>query len=264
MDKHYLIDYENVHERGLAGADRFTEADHIHLFYTDNVKNAPIDFFNNHGKAELQIIKTPVGKQSLDVHLMSYLGYLIGQHGTSAQYVIISADTDYDKVARFWRERMSVVICRRAKLATPKVVEKQSPVEKKTVEKKTAEKKLTEKKQGGKKQIEKKTIVKKSVEKKQPTASPELESKVQQNTPETKNIKEEIKVSDKTRLNQDIQKALSKGLKGENPDIPNEVASFVVKNSMEKGNKQHIYRSMVQKYGQKLGLTIYSLIKGML
>ena len=38
------------------------------------------------------------------MHLVSYLGYLLGIHGKDCNYVIISKDKDYDNIVKFWQE----------------------------------------------------------------------------------------------------------------------------------------------------------------
>lgn len=38
----------------------------------------------------------PVREQSLDMHLVLNLGYLLAKHGKQCAYIIVSKDTDYD------------------------------------------------------------------------------------------------------------------------------------------------------------------------
>ena len=47
--------------------------------------------------------KVASGNQSLDKHLVSYLGYLLGFEGNSCSYVIISKDKGYDEIIEFWK-----------------------------------------------------------------------------------------------------------------------------------------------------------------
>ena len=50
-------------------------------------------------------LKIPVRKQSVDMHLVSYLGYLIGKNkGKDCRYIIISRDNDYDNIIQFWKK----------------------------------------------------------------------------------------------------------------------------------------------------------------
>ena len=85
------------------------KTDHIHLFYTENAKKISLDFFEDHGEAELVIHKVPVRKQSLDMHLVSFLGYLIGQNPEQGcVYRIVSKDTDYDNILKFWKQEKEI------------------------------------------------------------------------------------------------------------------------------------------------------------
>ncbi len=36
METYYLIDFENVNESGLSGAEKLVGCDHVHLFFTEN------------------------------------------------------------------------------------------------------------------------------------------------------------------------------------------------------------------------------------
>ena len=108
METHYLIEYENDGKNGLKGCENLSNTDYIHLFYTDNSKNTTPDIFTNHGKAELDIKKVPVGDQPLDKHLIAYLGFLVGKNANKkTEYVIISSDKGYDKVGEFTLRRSS-------------------------------------------------------------------------------------------------------------------------------------------------------------
>lgn len=116
---YYLIDFENVNEVGLAGCEQLKSTDYIHLFYTDHTRKINLDLCANHGNARLFLHKAPAGKQSLDMHLVSYLGYLIGRnHGRSYSYIIISKDTDYDNLIKFWKEKYHVRVSRKARISS--------------------------------------------------------------------------------------------------------------------------------------------------
>ena len=75
---YYLIDYENVGSEGFKGCGKLRETDIIHLFYTDNSRKIDLDIINDHGESKLVTHKVPTGNQSADMHLGSYLGYLLG------------------------------------------------------------------------------------------------------------------------------------------------------------------------------------------
>ena len=116
---YYLIDFENVNEVGLAGCEQLKSTDYIHLFYTDHARKINLDLCANHGNARLFLHKAPASKQSLDMHLVSYLGYLIGRnHGRNYSYIIISKDTDYDNLIKFWKEKYHVKVGRKATISS--------------------------------------------------------------------------------------------------------------------------------------------------
>jgi hypothetical protein len=133
VETHYLIDYENAGKNGLKGYEKLSSSDFIHLFYTDNSKNITLDIFTNYGKAELDIKKVPAGDQSLDKHLIAYLGYLVGKNANKkTEYVIISSDKGYDKVGEFLREKCenNISFSRRSTIAVKQNAEKKTSVSK--------------------------------------------------------------------------------------------------------------------------------------
>ena len=68
--------------------------------------------------------------------------------------------------------------------------------------------------------------------------------------------------SHRNEVNTEIQKILSKaGIAG---DVINATVSFVSKNIDKDGYKQLIYRGIIKEHGQKMGLELYRLIKGVL
>ena len=82
---YYLIDYENVGSEGFKGCGKLRETDIIHLFYTDNSRKIDLDIINDHGESKLITHKVPTGNQSADMHLGSYLRYLIGKECAGQQ-----------------------------------------------------------------------------------------------------------------------------------------------------------------------------------
>ena len=54
---------------------------------------------------QLHFVEAESGKQSLDLVLVSYLGYLIGSKPQELQFEIISNDNGFQKVADFWNNR---------------------------------------------------------------------------------------------------------------------------------------------------------------
>lgn len=131
IETFYLIDYENVNSAGLAGCDRLTKSDSIMIFFTKNAMKINMSDIANHGNAELNMIEVPSGKQSVDIHIGSYLGYLAGVHsGKDCSIIIISKDSDFDNVIKYWNNKTGLKVSRAEKITPdkPKAVKvKQKP-----------------------------------------------------------------------------------------------------------------------------------------
>ncbi len=120
METYYLVDYENVGSGGASKCSSLKKTDHLHIFYTDNSKKIDMDIVSDHGEALFELHKVPVKSQSIDMHIVSYMGYLIGQNGNSdIHIVIISKDKDYDNVINFWQGKAKIE--RKEKIETQKV-----------------------------------------------------------------------------------------------------------------------------------------------
>ncbi len=100
MNKHYLIDYENI--KCFKELVDNSEDSKQYLFYTDNCPNINIDIVSKF--KNMEFIKAFKGNQSLDMCLSSYIGFLIANI-PDEEYYIISNDCDYDTVINFWRNR---------------------------------------------------------------------------------------------------------------------------------------------------------------
>ena len=104
MAVHYLVDFENVHLTGLEGIKWLTMEDSVYLFHTNAADRIPLGFLDN-VSAWVRVIIVPPGDQSLDMHLVSFLGYLIGkEEDAETRYAIVSRDSDYKKVTDFWNK----------------------------------------------------------------------------------------------------------------------------------------------------------------
>lgn len=114
MDTFYLIDFENVHNEGIKNIDSLSKDDHVHIFSTQNALNIRQDVFWLNGDIKSHLV--PAKKQSLDMHLVSYLGYLLGTHGGKCTYVIVSKDRDYDNIINFWKKEGYANISRKAQI----------------------------------------------------------------------------------------------------------------------------------------------------
>lgn len=115
MGTFYLVDFENVHNDNINGINTLSKNDHVHIFTTENSPYIQCEIAFSK-KAEIKGHIVPAGKQSLDMHLISYLGLLMGTFGKSASYVIVSNDTDYDNIIEFWKEEGYHNISRKCKI----------------------------------------------------------------------------------------------------------------------------------------------------
>ena len=118
VETYYLIDFENVHEDGLSGSEKLGKYDHVHLFSSKNAPKISIEKLTRFNSVDLSFHEIPVGNQSLDMHLVSYLGYLIGINANNKyKYVIISNDSDYDKIISFWKNKNKSLVIRQNKIS---------------------------------------------------------------------------------------------------------------------------------------------------
>lgn len=102
--KIFLIDFENVHNDGLAGIDMLTENDEIVIFYSINADSISFELLHKFmfSKAKLNYYKVRRGgKNALDFQLSSYLGYRV-KTDPEAEFYIISKDNGFDFVIDFW------------------------------------------------------------------------------------------------------------------------------------------------------------------
>ena len=100
---YYFVDYENVHEAGLEGMNLLPRESEVHLFYSQNANKLNLDLLR-FVKAKLEVHRVKPGKQSLDMQMVSYLGYCIGEAGREGVFILVSKDTDYANTVLFWRE----------------------------------------------------------------------------------------------------------------------------------------------------------------
>ncbi len=114
MKTYYLVDFENLHEEALKITKKATEKDSLIIFFTSNTPKISLEALENQ-KAKPEIIKCNSGKQSLDLCLVSYLGYQIKSDGKNSKYVIVSDDSGFDNVISFWKDRKITTVSRQAK-----------------------------------------------------------------------------------------------------------------------------------------------------
>lgn len=289
IETYYLIDYENVGSDGLSGCDKLSETDHIIIFFTKNAKRIDMSEIADHGEAEFEMIEVPAGKQSADIHIGSYLGYLTGiNKGKSCSIVIISKDTDFDNIIKFWKKEPGVKLSRaqKIKVSTPNATtaKQTTPTRKTNTKVSGAEKtKLNQEVMQAVREAgfdasisnrvaqlvtglygkERLKIEVHNALREQYTNYLEVYGAIKpvlskyDDSPAATPAK--VPAQNKSAINTEIMQILSKA--GFESEIVGYVASTVVKNVGVKNGKQQIYRSIISKYSQNKGLNIYNHIK---
>ena len=143
---HYLVDYENVGLKGLEYISRIGKDDQIHVFSSQNTQKISM---NDLAKLQLEhfmIHNVPSGRETLDKHLLTYLGCLIGLNNAGHRYIIVSKDKGFDSVIQSLKKEQKVDVRRQApkQAAAAGATEKKAVTVKTTVQK--AAPKPTEKK----------------------------------------------------------------------------------------------------------------------
>ncbi|MBQ1466609.1 MAG: hypothetical protein IIZ17_08040, partial [Eubacteriaceae bacterium] len=110
MRHFFLVDYENVKEKGLEGFFSLKRRDTVYVFYSVNQQKISMEFIQTLRKGffnpKIEYVYVKAGKQSLDMQLSSFLGYLISENGTFAcDHTIVSSDRDFLHVLDFWNDR---------------------------------------------------------------------------------------------------------------------------------------------------------------
>ena len=117
IETYYLVDFENVNDAGLACSNQLGNHDHIHIFSTKNAPKISIESLSTFNSVDFSSYNIPVGKQSLDMHLIAYLGYLVGKNSSKkCRYIIVSKDSDYDNIISFFKEFSSAEIIRQCNI----------------------------------------------------------------------------------------------------------------------------------------------------
>ena len=114
METYYLIDFENVQSPGLIGCEMLKPDSHIIIFYTPNANKIDMDIIAEHTASDIRMIPVSAGKQSADMHIVSYLGYLLGRAECCA--VIVSRDTDFDNIIKFWHNKFGMSVSRKTQI----------------------------------------------------------------------------------------------------------------------------------------------------
>ncbi|MDO4267516.1 MAG: PIN domain-containing protein, partial [Eubacteriales bacterium] len=107
MKRTYLIDSENINDIWVELLQTLEDKDEILVFYTDKSAHMGYDkivCLMEQKKGSVRWIKCFEGQNALDFQLVTELGSRISQDG-KREYVIVSNDTGYDAVVRYWQQK---------------------------------------------------------------------------------------------------------------------------------------------------------------
>lgn len=106
MKKKYLVDSENVGDIWVPLLIASQPEDQVIVFYTQ--KSPHMNYENvrllKETDKEAEFVKCYEGSNALDFQLVSQLGYLL-REDADCEYVIVSNDTGFDAVVRYWTVR---------------------------------------------------------------------------------------------------------------------------------------------------------------
>lgn len=104
--RHYLVDFENVNDEGLREIGALQKDCCIHIFFSANTARISLEYLTLMRNATVRAHKVNDDTNSLDVHLATYLGYLIGSDvNQQDSFFIVSAGHDFSELVRFWERR---------------------------------------------------------------------------------------------------------------------------------------------------------------
>ena len=255
METHYLIDYENAGKNGLKGCENLSSTDHIHMFYTDNSKNTTFDFIINHGKAMLDIRKVPAGDQSLDKHLIAYLGYLVGINTIEVKKVTQKKDVKQNTEKKVPTVKVDPAKKTKLNQQIQQALSRSEIEYRPEVMNEVAQ--LVTSLYGNEKFM---NDVHNALRNMYPDDYLDVYGDIKPV------ISKYITVQDKNAdgnnkqvLHNEIHQILSKANAGK--EVIAYVPGLVIRHCDEKNALQTIYRTIIQKFGQKKGLDIYNRIK---
>jgi len=232
--KVYLVDTENV---GAIWKHLFQIAaniDDILLFYTENtpfLSYNDLEYILSY-KDRFTMIKCYTGNNALDFQLVSYVGFMM-KTGAKTQYIIVSNDTGYDAMIKFWTDRDRKV----SRMSQAQLIQ--------TVKEK-------EEKQSD-------TAIKEEKEKEPVSKTEETETKAE--TVSVSVLDNQTKTAPSKYSDEEI---LIQGVLSD--EKGKEVISWIAKMLHKYSVKhlQQIHCEMVKKYGQEDGGQMYKLIKPIL
>lgn len=257
----YLVDTENVGALWKHLLASLGSKDKLYVFYTDNSPHVSyqdlLDIMQYPGCFEP--IKCYVGKNGLDFQLVSYLGLLL-KSAPKTDYVIVSKDTGYDPVCKFWGDqgycvcRKTVSLLKAPRQEPPAVEEKPAQPENATaeapaeppVQAEAAQPEKSAKAPGKPKQAQVHKAVKAPPRQEAPAPQPE-----QQSAPAPEPVLPENAAAILTA-------AIPEEYAGD-AALPQHLVSLMAK--LHTTKLQTVYTAFIAKFGQIKGLALYRAVK---
>ena len=104
--RHYLVDFENVNDEGLREIGALQKDCCIHIFFSASSARISLEYLTLMRNASVKAHKVSDDSTSLDVHIATTLGYLIGSDADQQDsFFIVSAGHDFSELVRFWGRR---------------------------------------------------------------------------------------------------------------------------------------------------------------
>ncbi len=107
MIRTYLIDSENINDIWVELLHCLEDKDEILVFYTDKSAHMGYDRIirlMEHKRGTVRWLRCFEGQNALDFQLVTELGSRISQE-PKREYIIVSNDTGYDAVVRYWQQK---------------------------------------------------------------------------------------------------------------------------------------------------------------
>lgn len=112
--KFYLVDYENVHESGLAGLNKLDANAEVYIFYSKNADKLNFDLLNKIIESKATVITKKVEantKNALDFQLSFFAGELASKN-PNCEINIVSSDKGYDCLSAFTSKESNITLNR--------------------------------------------------------------------------------------------------------------------------------------------------------
>lgn len=112
IKKVYLVDSENVADLWVTHLMKLAEPeDDIIVFYTAKSPHMGYEHIRMllTSAHEVEFVKCAEGQNALDFQLVTELGYRLGKKKEDTEYIIVTNDTGFDAVVKYWQNRKMAV-----------------------------------------------------------------------------------------------------------------------------------------------------------